>query len=137
VSILGVVVRVRRTDLDVTRARLGEAAGVELALDPDDGRLILLVEDVLVEDGVRGAAETLARIAGWPEVLNTSLVYEYSGPDAPPAGGDATAGLDYRAWRGLGRDGWRADGERGKAGDHARRSITHPDTEKKEPQAWN
>lgn len=135
-SILGVVVRVRRTDLDAARARLRGAAGVELAADPDDGRLILLVEDARVGDGVCGAADTLARIAGWPEVLNTSLVYEYSGPDSPPAEArDRTADrLDYRAWRGLGSDGWRGAARRGS---DFGRPITHPDPEKKEPQAWN
>ncbi len=51
-----------------------------------DGRSMVSLE---------GPAATLASIALWPEVLNTSLVYEYSGPDAPPTGGGAVE--DYRA----------------------------------------
>ena len=38
----------------------------------------------------------LAAIALRPEVLSVSLVYEYSGPDAPAP----DTGNDYRAWRG-------------------------------------
>lgn len=99
-SILGTVVRVRPEDRATVTARLGGLPGTDLALDPGDGRLVVLIEDTAAgPDGVEppSAAAVLARIATWPEVLGASLVYEYSGPDAP-APADA-AGSDYRAWR--------------------------------------
>jgi hypothetical protein len=45
-----------------------------------DGRVVIVIED----SAGSTAAATLGAIALWPEVLNTSLVYEYSGPDSPP-----------------------------------------------------
>lgn len=97
-SILGAVVRLRPEHLGVVVPRLVDMPGVDLALNPGDGRLVLVIEDTLVEGTTHGAAATLAAIAQWPDVLNTSLVYEYSGPDAP-APDDASV-ADYRAWRG-------------------------------------
>lgn len=95
-SILGAVVRVRPADLAVTAAELAAFPGTEVALDPGDGRLVLVIEDAERDGQLHAAAATLASIALLPQVLNTSLVYEYSGPDAP-----APAGVhDYRAWRG-------------------------------------
>ena len=97
-SILGTVVRTRPEDTARIAERVGRLPGADLALDPGDGRLVVLLEDALGPDASeRTAAATMAEIAAWPEVLNLSLVYEYSGPDAPaPAGSD---GIDYQAWR--------------------------------------
>lgn len=97
-SILGAVVRVRPQHLPAVTPRIATLPGTDLALDPGDGRLVLVLEDVVAEGTTHSAAATLAAIALWPEVLNTSLVYEYSGPDAPPPGDAAVD--DYRAWRG-------------------------------------
>jgi periplasmic nitrate reductase NapD len=96
-SILGAVVRTRPEHLKAVVPRLAALPGVDLALNPGDGRLVLVIEDAQAE-GTTHAAATLAAIAQWPDVLNTSLVYEYSGPDAP-APDDASV-TDYRAWRG-------------------------------------
>lgn len=100
-SILGTVIRVSAADVDVVAARLGTMPGVELALDPGDGRMVVVIEDldhrVVVAGEPASAAESLARIATWREVLSTSLVFEYSGPDAPPPEG--RAGVDFRSWR--------------------------------------
>jgi nitrate reductase NapAB chaperone NapD len=52
-----------------------------------DGRLVIVIED----SAGSSAAATLGAIALWPEVLNTSLVYEYSGPDSPAPDGVAEA----------------------------------------------
>lgn len=88
-SILGVIVRTRpELAADLGRALAAEA-GVEVAADPGDGRLILVIEDA----GAETAASTLGRIAQWPQVMSTSLVYEYSGDrDAGEVDG-------YDAWR--------------------------------------
>jgi nitrate reductase NapAB chaperone NapD len=101
-SILGAVVRVRPEHLAAVVPRLSTLPGTDLAVNPGDGRLVLVLEDAESGGVVHSAAATLASIALWPEVLNTSLVYEYSGPDAPPAGGGAVE--DYRAWRGSLKD---------------------------------
>ena len=93
-SILGVIVRCRPEQAGAVAERLTGLPGVELArgASPGDGRWVVVIEDV---DGHTAAAQ-LGAIALWPDVLGTSLVYEYSGPDAP-----APAGVqDYRAWRG-------------------------------------
>ena len=97
-SILGVVVRTRPQDVAVVAQRLAALPGADVALNPGDGRLVAVLEDAQHFDGSTvSAAATLGGIALWKDVLNTSLVYEYSGPDAPaPDGADA---IDYRAWR--------------------------------------
>lgn len=98
-SILGVVVRARVADLAALCDRIRALPGTDLALNPGDGRLVLVIEDVAAQGGGQelSAAATMATIAQWPEVLNTSLVYEYSGSDAPaPAGSND---IDYRSWR--------------------------------------
>jgi len=102
VSSLGAIVRVRPEHLADVAPRLAAQPGVDLALDPGDGRLVIVIEDAQVGDTVHAAAATLATVATWPEVLSTSLVYEYSGPDAPPP--DNAAGAEYRAWRGSLKD---------------------------------
>lgn len=109
-SILGAVVRVRPQHLDIVVPRASALPGVDLALNPGDGRLVMVLEDAEVDGTVHSAAATLAAIALWPEVLNTSLVYEYSGPDAPSAGTGAVE--DYRAWRGSLKD-WAKPGPTG------------------------
>jgi nitrate reductase NapAB chaperone NapD len=90
--ILGVIVRTHPGQTEAVRERLVQRAGVDVALDPQDGRLILVIED----SAESAAGATLGEITTWPAVLNTSLVYEYSGPDAPPRTDDVTS---YRAWR--------------------------------------
>lgn len=100
-SILGAVVRVHPAHLHSTVPRIASLPGVDIALNPGDGRLVLVMEDVIDEKNVTAAtsaAATLTAIAGWPNVLSTSLVYEYSGPDAPPVVNDDMS--DFRAWRG-------------------------------------
>lgn len=103
-SILGAVIRVQPAHLTPVTSRLASLPGVDIALNPGDGRLVLVMEDVVNQaDAMRvrlvtSAAATLAAIATWPDVLSTSLVYEYSGPDAPPLVTDDMS--DFRAWRG-------------------------------------
>ena len=95
-SILGAVVRVRPEHLATVVPRLSMLPGADLALNPGDGRLVLVIEDAQIDGVIHGAAATLASIALWPEVLNTSLVYEYSGPDAPT---QTTPVEQYADWR--------------------------------------
>ena len=73
-SVLGVIVRARPTDRQSVAERLRALPGADLALDPGDGRMVLVLEDT----PGRSAAESLSEIALWPQVLNTSLVYEHS-----------------------------------------------------------
>lgn len=91
-SILGVVVRTQPAHIDGLRQSLRDCPGADIAIDPGDGRLILVLEDTAGQT----AAAALGLISSWPTVLNTSLVYEYSGPDAPDAG---QAVSDYTDWR--------------------------------------
>ncbi len=100
-SILGAVVRVLPEHLASAASRLALLPGVDIALNPGDGRLVLVMEDVADQHDagvVSSAAATLTAIATWPDVLSTSLVYEYSGPDAPPLVTDDMS--DFRSWRG-------------------------------------
>lgn len=101
-SILGAVVRVKPEQLAEVLPRLQALPGVDVPVNPGDGRVVLVLEDVEIDGTRHDAAATLAAIALWPGVLNTSLVYEYSGPDAPAASGAAVN--DYRAWRGSLKD---------------------------------
>lgn len=80
-SILGVIVRSHPEAVPGLDRRLRGLPGVEVADrgGAHDGRLVLVIED----SAGSAAAATLGAIALWPEVLNTSLVYEYSGPDSP------------------------------------------------------
>ena len=91
-SILGVIVRARLEDVAALRDRLAQLTGVDVALDPGDGRLILVIEDV---PGCAAAA-SLAEISQWPIVINTSLVYEHSGVDVSD---EQPAIADYTDWR--------------------------------------
>lgn len=90
-SILGVILRARETDLDALSVRLTALPGVDVAAR-GTGRLVLVLEDT----AERSAAASMAEMTLWPEVLGTSLVYEYSGPDAPAPGEGV---VDYRDWR--------------------------------------
>ena len=91
-SILGVVIRSRPESAGQVKERLSALPGVELADQlAEDGRCVIVIEDT----ALASAAATMASIALWTEVLNTSLVYEYSGPDSPAP--DALN--DYRDWR--------------------------------------
>lgn len=97
-SILGAVVRSHPRDAAVVARRLRSMPGVDLALDPGDGRMVAVIEDATNPDGTSAAAAaTLGLMATWPGVLSTSLVFEYSGPDSPPPAGDDA--IDYRRWR--------------------------------------
>lgn len=96
-SILGAVVRVRPEHLAELVPRIQALPGTDLALNPGDGRLVLVLEDAVQGGVAHAAAATLAAVATWPEVLNTSLVYEYSGPDAPPVGNSGVR--EYVDWR--------------------------------------
>lgn len=99
-SILGVIVRSHPQALPGIEERLRALPGVEVAdlAAAADGRLVIVIED----GAGTSAAATLGAIALWPEVLNTSLVYEYSGPDSPAP--DSVDG--YRDWRrGLAAEG--------------------------------
>lgn len=91
-SILSVIVRTHPRSVAMLREWLQRQPGVEVALDPSDGRLVLLIEDA----PGRAASATMAEIALYPLALNTSLVYEYSGKDVPSAE-SGVAG--YSAWR--------------------------------------
>lgn len=92
-SILGVIVRSHPSAVSDIQSQLRQLPGVELAdrADADDGRCVIVIEDL----EQTSAAATLGAIALWPQVLNTSLVFEYSGPDAPAP---ADVG-DYTDWR--------------------------------------
>ncbi len=91
-SILGVIVRARVADVSALREQLALLPGVDVALDPGDGRLILVIEDALG----RSAAASLAELSQWPIVINTSLVYEHSGADILDEPG---AIAEYTDWR--------------------------------------
>lgn len=93
-SILGVIVRSHPEAAAGVEARLRQLPGVDVAevAAATDGRVVIVIED----SAGQSAAATLGAIALWPEVLNTSLVYEYSGPDSPAP--DTLS--DYRDWRG-------------------------------------
>ena len=91
-SILGVIVRTRPGDLAAVRQELSTRPGVDIAADPDDGRLVIVIEDT----ATTVAAALLGEIATWKTVLNTSLVYEYSGPDAPAPDAPMQAYADWR-----------------------------------------
>lgn len=94
-SILGVVVRVKIGHLDEVIGELSAAPGLDIALNPGDGRLVVIIEDT--ED--TPAAQVMASIALLPQVLNTSLVYEYSGPDVTHAESPTNPDTRYQSWR--------------------------------------
>jgi nitrate reductase NapAB chaperone NapD len=87
-SILGVIVRARPSATAALRDWLAHLDGVDLALDARDGRFILVIED----GADRTAAATMSALASHPDVVNTSLVFEYTG-------GDVSVVQDFSAWR--------------------------------------
>ena len=95
-SILGVVLRVRADRVAEIAARLLSLPGVDTVANPGDGRFVLVIEDTGESDAPTAAA-TLGAMASWPEALDTSLVYEYSGSDSPAPTAPMPA---FRAWRG-------------------------------------
>lgn len=90
--ILGAIVRTHPDATAPVRERLAQRPGVDIAVDPGDGRLILVIED----SAESSAAAVLGEISTWADVINTSLVYEYSGPDAPAAATEVSAYTDWR-----------------------------------------
>ena len=64
-AILGAVVRTLPQHLTIVLDRLTSLPGVNVALNPGDGRLVLVMEDVEQADGVHSAAATLTDIAMW------------------------------------------------------------------------
>ncbi len=76
-TILGAIVRTAPEHVAELADQLARQPGVDVALNPGDGRLILVIED----SAERSAAATLAAIALLDHVVNTSLVYEHSGSD--------------------------------------------------------
>lgn len=75
--------------------RLATLSGVDLVATNGDGRFVLVIEDT-DEPAAPTAAATLGTLATWPDVLNTSLVFEYSGPESPAPDAPVPA---YQAWR--------------------------------------
>ncbi|MFM2346165.1 MAG: hypothetical protein RL654_918 [Pseudomonadota bacterium] len=89
-SILGAIVRTHRERVAAVAVQLASQSGVDVALDPGDGRLILVIED----SAGRSAASALAAIALMPDVINVSLVYEHGGDDP-----EESAGMQATSWR--------------------------------------
>jgi nitrate reductase NapAB chaperone NapD len=102
VSILGAVVRTDPARVDALAARLARLPGVDVAANPGDGRLVVVLEDTAEDIAAAGTGDSAAarfgRIVTWPEVLWASLAYEYSGPDAPPP--ESSAANNFQDWRG-------------------------------------
>jgi nitrate reductase NapAB chaperone NapD len=93
-SILGSVLRVKAEKLPQILSALNTTEGVDVAVNPGDGRLVLILEDTQTS----GAAQTFAAISLFPEVLSASLVYEYSGPDVVNVDADED-NTRYQSWR--------------------------------------
>jgi nitrate reductase NapAB chaperone NapD len=94
-SILGIVVRTTPDQVAAVAAQLATFPELEIALNPGDGRMVIIAED----GEERSAAQLMAQIALLPRVLNTSLVYEYSGPDVRRAAVDAPEATRFQSWR--------------------------------------
>jgi nitrate reductase NapAB chaperone NapD len=92
-TILGAIMRTAPEHVAALADQLARQPGVDVAMNPGDGRLILVIED----SADSTAAATLAAIALLDPVINTSLVYEHSGSDGEPA--DPIAGIDATSWR--------------------------------------
>jgi nitrate reductase NapAB chaperone NapD len=91
VSILGVIVRAQPAHADAVQCALRDLPGLDIAA-ADGGRFVVVIED----SADANAGDTLTRITRLERVIATSLVYEYSGPDAPAPDGTA---IDFKAWR--------------------------------------
>ncbi|MBL8311347.1 MAG: chaperone NapD [Burkholderiales bacterium] len=94
-SILGIVVRTTPEHTAALARDLAVFPELDVALNPGDGRMVVIAEDSVE----RSAVQLMAQIALIPHVLNASLVYEYSGPDVPSPHGDETAPTRYQSWR--------------------------------------
>jgi len=94
-SILGIVVRTTPEHVADVTAELAVFPELEIALNPGDGRMVVIAED----SAERSAAQLMAQIALMPRVLNTSLVYEYSGPDLPRTAATEPASTRFQSWR--------------------------------------
>ncbi len=93
-SVLGCVIRVRSERVSQVCAALESTEGVEIGINSGDGRLILVIEDTCHTS----AAQTFAAISLFDDVVSSSLVYEYSGPDVEhfsPGRDD----VRYQSWR--------------------------------------
>ena len=86
--------RVNAEKLHQILSVLNTTEGVDVAMNPGDGRLVLILEDTQTT----GAAQTFAAISLFPEVLSASLVYEYSGPDVVNVDADED-NTRYQSWR--------------------------------------
>ena len=97
-SILGAVVRVRPQHLDVVVPRTSALPGVDLAINPGDGRLVLVLEDAEVD----GTGDRLTRAT---IDLARASVAEAVGHDADVTWRDEAEA----SWTELGVDpvGWR------------------------------
>ena len=93
-SIIGCVLGVNVEKLHQILSVLNTTEGVDVAMNPGDGRLVLILEDTQTT----GAAQTFAAISLFPEVLSASLVYEYSGPDVVNVDADED-NTRYQSWR--------------------------------------
>lgn len=94
-SILGTVVRVRPEHLAEVIAELSVQPGMDIALNPGDGRLVVIIENTTATT----AAQAMAAMALMPHVLNTSLVYEYSGPDLEEDSPPLQEVKQFQSWR--------------------------------------
>lgn len=95
-SILGCVLKVKADKLGGVLTSLKRAVGTDVALNPNDGRLVLILEDTESTT----AAQTFAAISLLPDVLSASLVYEYSGPDVTRSDkGRSAENTRYQSWR--------------------------------------
>ena len=93
-SILGIVVRTTPDHASALGLHLAEFPELDVALNPGDGRIVVIAED----SAERTAAQVMAEIALMPRVLNTSLVYEYSGPDVEQHAHQAHP-TRFQSWR--------------------------------------
>jgi nitrate reductase NapD len=94
-SILGTVVRVRPEHLAEVVGDLSRQEGMDIALNPGDGRLVVIIENTATTT----AAQAMAAMALMPLVLNTSLVYEYSGPDLEELSPPLQEVQQFQSWR--------------------------------------
>jgi nitrate reductase NapAB chaperone NapD len=94
-SILGVIVRASPPRARHVQAALTDLPGLVVAAEAA-GRFVVVIED---SEQAR-ACDVMTRISRLPDVLNTSLVYEYSGPDAPAP----DEPVDFTSWRGERRE---------------------------------
>ena len=94
-NILGCVLRVVPQYLPQVMSKLSATDGVEIALNPGDGRLVLILEDT----AHTGAAQTFAAISLLPKVLSASLVYEHSEPEPHTDNTGPEPHTGFQAWR--------------------------------------